>query len=155
MKAPEPGQYLRSQDGVGRTLTSNLVLSALVFASGRLAPLRKLWLERRIVPLVAKDTAAELVRVLSYPKFKLDARDQHELLADYLPYCRVSRIPAPTPRSWSIPECRDPHDLPFLRLALAGNAKALITGDRDLLVLAGQFSTPILRAEEFLQQFRD
>lgn len=33
--------------------------------------------------------------------------------------------------------CRDPHDLPILWLALAAHADLLVTGDRDLLALAG------------------
>ncbi len=46
----------------------------------------------------------------------------------------------------AVPDCRDPFDRPFLELALAGRADALITGDDDLLVLAPQFSIPILTA---------
>jgi len=36
-----------------------------------------------------------------------------------------------------MPPCRDPHDLPFLHLAAAGRADALVSGDADLLTLAG------------------
>jgi predicted nucleic acid-binding protein len=36
---------------------------------------------------------------------------------------------------------------PFLELALAGKAEALVTGDKDLLSLAGSFSCPILSAD--------
>jgi predicted nucleic acid-binding protein len=32
--------------------------------------------------------------------------------------------------------CRDPHDVPFLQLAIAGKVDALVTGDADLLVPA-------------------
>lgn len=127
---------------------TNLVLSALVFAQGRLAPLRHAWQNATIRPLVCRDTAAELVRVLAYPKFRLAPDEQHELLADYLPFCTTVRIPAPPPTT---PACRDPFDVPFLQLAIAGNADALLTGDRDLLVLAGAFACPILGAEEFLK----
>jgi len=129
-------------------IDTNLVLSALVFAQGRLASLRFTWQNQRIQPLVSKDTATELIRVLQYPKFRLSADDQRELLADYLPYCLSIVIPNPPPVT---PDCRDAFDVPFLQLALAGQADFLVTGDQDLLSLAGQFACPILTAEQFLQ----
>jgi putative PIN family toxin of toxin-antitoxin system len=131
-------------------IDTNLVLSALVFAQGRLTPLRQAWQERRIHPLVSRITAAELIRVLAYPKFKLSTEEQQELLGDYLPYCQTVRIPEPPPKT---PACRDAFDVPFLQLAIAGKAKALITGDQDLLALAGGFSCPILSAERFIGSY--
>jgi putative PIN family toxin of toxin-antitoxin system len=128
-------------------IDTNLVLSALVFAQGRLTPLRQAWQAQRIQPLVSRFTAAELIRVFAYPKFKLTADEQQELLADYLPYCKTIRIPEPPPKA---PACRDAFDVPFLELAVAGKAQALITGDRDLLGLAGTFASPIVTAERFL-----
>lgn len=130
---------------------TNLVLSALVFAQGRLAPLRHAWQNGTIRPLVCRDTAAELVRVLAYPKFRLTPDEQQELLADYLPYCTTVRLPDPPPAT---PACRDAFDLPFLQLAIAGKADALLTGDRDLLVLADAFSCPIRSAEDFLKSLQ-
>lgn len=129
---------------------TNLVLSALVFAQGRLTPLRQAWQGQRIRPLVSRVTAAELIRVLAYPKFKLSADERQELLGDYLPYCETVRIPEPPPKT---PACRDAFDLPFLQLAVAGQAKALITGDQDLLSLAGSFACPIVTAEQFITRF--
>jgi len=132
-------------------IDTNLVLSALVFAHGRLTPLRQAWQAQRIQPLVSRVTAAELIRVLAYPKFKLSPEEQRELLADYLPYCKTVRIPEPPPKT---PACRDPFDVPFLQLALAGKAKALVTGDRDPLSLARGFACPILSAEEFIDSLQ-
>ncbi len=129
-------------------IDTNLVLSALVFAQGRVAPLRRAWQEHRIQPLVSRDTAAELIRVLAYPKFKLAANEQQELLADYLPYCKSVVIPRPAPAT---PACRDAFDVPFLLLAVAGKADALVTGDQDLLSLAKVFACPILSAEQFMK----
>ncbi len=129
-------------------IDTNRVLSALVFAQGRLTPLRHAWQGGHIQPLVSRATAAELIRVLAYPKFKLAPDEQKELLADYLPCCETVTIPDPPPAT---PACRDAFDLPFLQLALAGKADALVTGDGDLLALAGEFSRPILTAEQLLQ----
>jgi uncharacterized protein len=46
-------------------------------------------------------------------------------------------------------DCRDLQDVPFLWLAIAGQAEYLITGDRDLLVLADEFAVPIVTAAVF------
>jgi uncharacterized protein len=128
-------------------LDTNLVLSALVFAAGRLAPLRTAWQSGRIVPLVSTATASELMRVLGYPTFKLSAEDRDELLADYLPHCRSVRIPARLPK---LPQCRDVNDQMFVELAAVGKADFLVTGDKDLLVMAAEFGGRIVTAEVFL-----
>ena len=128
-------------------LDTNVVLSALLFAQGRLAPLREAWQRAAFQPLVSSSTAAELMRALTYPKFKLSRDEQQELLADYLPYCTTVRVPAELPET---PACRDPADTPFLQLALAGEADYLVTGDQDLLSLAASFPRPIITAEQLL-----
>ena len=128
-------------------LDTNIVLSALVFAHGRLAPLRLAWQQAKCRPLVSRATAAELIRVLAYPKFKLAADDRQELLADYLPCCTVVAIPARPPRT---PACRDPFDVPFLQLAIAGKADFLVTGDEDLLSRAKGMSCPVITPDKFL-----
>jgi putative PIN family toxin of toxin-antitoxin system len=130
-------------------LDTNLVLSSLVFAHGRLAALRQAWQTELCVPLVSRVTLAELIRVLAYKKFRLDADDQRELLSDYLPWCETVTIPNPPP---AVPTCRDPHDQPFLQLAVASLADGLVTGDQDLLVLAGRIPCPIVNAESFLRK---
>jgi putative PIN family toxin of toxin-antitoxin system len=129
-------------------LDTNLVLSALVFAGGRLAPLRTAWQNDRIVLLVSAATASELMRVLGYPKFKLSAEDRDELLADYLPHCRSLRIPARLPK---LPQCRDANDQMFIELAAMGKADFLVTGDKDLLVVAAEFGGRVVTAEVFVE----
>lgn len=99
------------------------------------------------MPLISCTSAQELLRVLTYPKFKLSTEDREDLLSDYLPYAEVVIIPVPPP---SIPPCRDPKDEGFLRLAIAGKAKALITGDADLLTLAEAFPIAIQTPERWL-----
>lgn len=126
--------------GTRVVLDTNVALSALVFPAGRLSWLRTAWRAGEIVPLVGRATAEELIRALAYPKFRLTNAEQEELLADYLPWCETVRVRQPP----AVPECRDPSDRPFLELALAGGADALVTGDDDLLALASRFAVPIL-----------
>ena len=115
-------------------LDTNVVLSALLFGGGPAARVRAAWQGGHFIPLASAATAQELVRVLAYPKFALSAGEQHDLLADYLPWVQVVNIPDPPP---AVPRCRDPHDVPFLHLAVAGKAHTLVSGDKDLLALAG------------------
>lgn len=129
-------------------LDTNVVLSALVFGGGVAGQVRRCWQQGRCVPLVSTATVRELVRVLAYPKFRLSAQEQHELLADYLPLAQAVRIPAPPPQ---VPDCRDPQDLMFLELAQAGQAQALVTGDADLLALAGQLPCAIVTPADWLR----
>jgi putative PIN family toxin of toxin-antitoxin system len=109
------------------------VVSALLFANGRLAWLRRHWREGECVPLLSAATAAELTRVLAYPKFQLTREEREELLAEYVPCCTIVERVKRCPES-----CRDAHDQPFLDLAQSGEADVLVSGDKDLLALAGK-----------------
>ena len=139
--------------GAPRTLTApprlvidtNVVLSALIFRQGRLAWLPPKWQHRAIVPLVNTATGSELVRALSYPKFRLAITEREDLLAKVLPYCEGVAVPTDVP---AVPPCRDADDRKFLELAAAARADALITGDEDLLALADSFGVPIWTPNE-------
>jgi uncharacterized protein len=123
---------------------TNVVLSALLFPRGRLAWLRAHWCEGEAVPLVSQATLRELMRVLSYSKFRLSEQYRMEALALYLPYCE-SLIPED-----KCPVlCRDAKDQIFLDLAQSGKADILVTGDEDLLVLAGETAFVIETPEEY------
>lgn len=128
---------------------TNVVVSALLFGGPATGRLRRLWQEAACIPLVSTATAGELLRVLAYPKFRLTPSEREELLGDYLPFTQVLSLPEPLP---AVPECRDPFDLPFLQLAVVGRA-TLVTGDRDLLVLAGTAKFAIASIESFLAGF--
>lgn len=130
-------------------LDTNTVLSALLFTGGRLVWLRHAWQAGRFVPLVSRATAEELIRVLAYPKFKLTADEREDLLADYLPYCEAVEAKSLPARY----VCRDAADKPFLALALAAKADALVSGDADLQVLAARFPVAIIPPGEVAAKF--
>ncbi len=130
---------------------TNVVLSALVFGGGMSMHLRKAWQSGACVPLISAATVQELMRVLAYPKFRLLADEQHELLADYLPHATSVRVPNPPP---AVPACRDRFDLPFLQLAVSGKASVLVTGDKDLLDLIGRTRFAILAPAAFLDMLQ-
>jgi uncharacterized protein len=141
MSASPPAQ----QDRITRAVfDTNIVLSTLLFSTGRLAWLRNHWAQGQCIPLISPATAAELTRVLAYPKFALAPEDRLELLGDYLPFCHTVR----TVRICPV-RCRDSKDQPFLDLAQTGRAHVLITGDKDLLALAAKTRFTIQSPENY------
>lgn len=132
-------------------LDTNVLLSALLFHARSLSWLRHAWQSDTVRPLASRETTAELVRVLCYPKFRLTHDEREDLLGDYLPWCETVPVSNPV----DVPDFRDPFDRPFLELALTARADALLTGDRDLLVLADVFPVPILMPAAFRQRLCD
>ena len=49
-----------------------------------------------------------------------------------------------------VTDCRDPRDDMYLELALAAQASAILSGDRDLLVLHPWRGIPIVRPADYL-----
>lgn len=125
---------------------TNVVVSALLFAEGQLAWLRQAWREGAVVPLLAEATVRELMTVLAYPKFRLSSAEIEGILGDYLPFGQVVPMAAAPP---SLPRCRDPHDQPFVALAVTGAADFVVTGDRDLLELGDQLSCAVVTPAVF------
>ncbi len=98
------------------------------------------------VLLVSEDTLNELALVLDRPKFdpyisREDRRRFIKLLGG------VARI---IPITRRVQACRDPKDDMFLDVALNGEAKAIITGDRDLLALDPFHGVRIIKPAEFM-----
>ena len=101
---------------------TNVVLSALLFTRGRLSWLVRHWQARDCEPLVSHETAAELTRILAYPKFQLTAEEQLEALASYIPFCEAVEVA----KSCSV-LCRDATAQALLDLAHSGRADIVTT----------------------------
>ena len=85
--------------------------------------------ERRIIPLASWELAEEVAEVLRRPelrRYRIKESDVVEILAVLAPFLPSLAVTA-------IPVLRDVRDLPVIATAVAGNAEAVITGDRDLL----------------------
>lgn len=129
-------------------IDTNVVLSALLFKSGRVSWLVPLWQFGRLTLIVSKATASELMRGLKFPKFKLTPDEQTAVLSAFLPYAEVFVVQG----SVSAPACRDPDDDVFLALATQARADYLVTGDADLLAVRGFKTCPIVTPEQFRRQ---
>lgn len=132
-------------------LDTNVVLSAILFSRGSLTWLRQLWREGRFLPLSSRETIAELVRVLTYPKFSLTKEDVEAVLSAYLPYAEI--VAGQERGSPRLPRCSDEADQMFLVLASAGKAEVLVTGDKALLDLAGRTRFAIETPARFKERF--
>ena len=97
------------------------------------------------MPVVSSETLAELVRVLAYPKLGLTVEQQKTALTFYMEHAEICAEPRARNK---LPKCRDLKDEMFLRLAYAAKVDAIVTGDNDLLALAGVSRIPILSPSE-------
>lgn len=127
-------------------LDTNCLVSALLFRSGKIAALRFAWQGGRVTPIVCKETATELIRVLAYPKFHLTREDIDTLLADILPYAETWSVSHPAAL---VKGLNDPDDAVFVHLARQSKADMLVSGDAHLLKLE-EAPVRILAPADFL-----
>jgi hypothetical protein len=109
-------------------LDTNAAVSALLF-SGISAQLVPLWQKDSITLLLSRAILDEYLRVFSYPKFKLSEEEIKELIQEeILPYAEVVK-----PKRRLRVVQRDPSDDKFIECAVAGKARVIISGDKNLL----------------------
>jgi uncharacterized protein len=127
---------------------TNTLMSALLFRNSvpRLA-LEKAMEKGDLVTSV--EVADEYFDVFSRSKF--DKYVSLETRLAFLSEIMVNSILVET--KIRIMACRDPKDNKILELAVAAEASAIITGDKDLLVLHPFQDIPILSVADFLSQF--
>jgi putative PIN family toxin of toxin-antitoxin system len=131
---------------------TNVLLSAYLFRQGAPGWLREAADKQKLVLVFNRHTAAELLRVLSYGKFALTKAERESVLLRVMLYAEVhvtGHAGAVTGRARiadQAPVCRDPHDQAFIDLAYGAAVHALVTGDKDLLVLAPVSVVPVIAA---------
>lgn len=118
-------------------LDTNVALDLFVFRDTGCA---RLWsaLQAGTVKAVVDDAChAEWLAVLGYPALALPDEVQREASATFDQW--IQRLPASSlsPRSeLGLPRCADPDDQKFLELALAADARWLLSKDKAVLQLA-------------------
>ena len=128
-------------------LDTNVLVSAFLF-TGISSELVPLWQRGAINILLSRGILDEYLQVLSYPKFQLTETEIKELIEeDLLPYVEVVN----PRRRLRIVE-RDPSDDKFLECALAGKARVVISGDKDLLSIRSYRQIRIQTPAQFLDE---
>lgn len=134
-KKKPAGQALRV------AIDARLLLASLLRGDGRATALRQAWQAGRIQPLVSPAMAQQLMRGLAYPGFGLNAAQQQELLADFLPYAEVLRPASkPAPAGLGAPAWS------ALELAVAGKAGLLVSDDAALQAWLKRSRSALARA---------
>ena len=128
-------------------LDTAVVVTALMFGGGPAARLRSAWQTGLCRPMACKATALDLGAQLAHPHLGLTANEQQTLLGDYLPYVLKVRVPQADQ-----PDARDePAALNYVRLAMAGRAHALVSGDAPMLGLEPRFPFAVLALDAFIK----
>jgi putative PIN family toxin of toxin-antitoxin system len=124
---------------------TNVLVSGFLFKKS--VPRQALDLAISIGKILHSDeTLEEMWEVLVRPKFDpfLSLSDRILLLQGF------EQISQHVPLTTQVSLCRDPKDDKFLCLALSAQSECIVSGDKDLLVLADTFSVPIFTPAQFL-----
>ncbi len=105
--------------------------------------------EGHVVPLVSYATYEEFRDKLGDPRFGISQAVRDSILAEYLHYAEYIRD---VPDSGNmVPQ--DESDNPFVHLAMAKEADAIVSVDPDLLNCNGMWDFPVITVAEFVQRF--
>ncbi len=125
-------------------LDTNVLVSGTIVTQGPSATILTAWRRGRFTLLMSTWQRAELARVLARPRIVRKYRLTEERVAATL--LLVDTLTTLVEPLDTLPVIvRDPQDVPILGMALAGWATHLVTGDDDLLVLAGNLALGGLR----------
>ena len=127
-------------------LDVNVIVSAVLFAQSRPRQALDLTQDRGII-LMSDDVLLELSEVLLRAKFdQYSTRSKREAFLDnFVETVQFIEI------TKQINECRDAKDNKYLELAVSGDAKFIVSGDKDLLVMNPFRGITILIVSEFLE----
>jgi putative PIN family toxin of toxin-antitoxin system len=130
-------------------LDTNVFVSGLLNPDGNPGRVVDLFLAGEIVLLVDDRILAEYRAVLPRPKFGFDASDILDVLGQI--EAESVRVLA-SPLGISLP---DETDLPFLEVALAGEAQTLVTGNARHFKLPKGTSLAVESPAEFVRRWRE
>ena len=127
---------------------TNILVSAALLSGSRADLCVRAVLARNIPLIFSEATYDELADVLMRPKLDryVSRRTREGLLRTWRKAAVL--FPAAALRE-EVRDCRDPDDDKFLELALASGARAIVTGDDDLLVLDPWRGIRIVKLAEF------
>ena len=132
-------------------LDTNILVAGLLTPKGPPGQLVRAWLQGRFTLVTSAEQLGELARVFRYPR--LAKRIDSVQARDFLENIEVLAVVAtdlPT-----ITRSPDPADNVILATAVAGEAEAVVSGDKAHVVALGEVEgIPILTAREALEFLR-
>lgn len=132
-------------------LDANQFVSALLKPESNPGQVLEMVKRREADLLISRPIIAEISRVLSYPKLVkihgMDHNTQNRFLRGLI---IVGHMVNPEVTVNIVTD--DPSDNKYIECAVAGNADALITGDKHLLVLQAYENIPIITPAQWLQR---
>lgn len=132
-------------------LDTNIWVSAVIW--GGVPDQILLLRERQLLTIaMSQQLLNEIEATFNKKKFQPKLKDLNLTVSTLINLIRESVILYPI-EEISVHELRDPDDNIVLATAMAGNADAIVTGDRDLLVLGEYQGIQIVTAQDFLYQY--
>jgi len=130
-------------------IDTNVLVSAVLFGGSPENVLEKCRRDR-CQAVASRAIVDEILRVLTYPKFKLTEKEiEYILYREILPLFEI--VTAEIKKQTVI--ASDPSDDIFLHCAVAGGVDAIVSGDRHLLTLKSFEGIPIMGVSDFLLRF--
>jgi len=134
-------------------LDTNVLVSGLLYPSGPPSRLVTAWRNDAFDLVVSDFLIDELVRTASRLASRL--RQSQAAVDDFLDIVRLRGQLLPLSDALltqaAATGLRDPNDVPILAMLIGSGADFLVSGDKDLLALAGAY--PILSPAEFVVRF--
>ena len=135
-------------------IDTNVLLPILLYEKPESNWLARLWIDHRITPLANRETLSELRNKLEEKSARLKLQQAKAFaaarMAKYEPWCEQT----PVETNPANPRCEDPSDQKFIDLAIQGQAKILITKDKQLLSMGDRTSFRIMNDSDFLGEVR-
>lgn len=131
-----------------RVVVDTNVFVSGVFFRGPPGRIVEAWRDARLTFVVSRAILDEYSRVAAqlaadFPGVEL--KPILDVLIQRAEVCDAPRFPQPV--------CRDPDDDKFLEVAIAADARVLVSGDKDLLVLRGQVPIEIYTPAAFVRRY--
>ncbi|MBI5141483.1 MAG: putative toxin-antitoxin system toxin component, PIN family [Nitrospirae bacterium] len=135
-------------------LDTNILISSLISSSAAVNELVDRWRNGCFAVVSSEQQITELREVLSRPKFLFKYRIKERQIADMVSLMveRTQRVSLKK----TVCVCRDPDDDIVIETAIRGNARYLITGDKDIfedssvLAFLMRHGVTAVRAVQFL-----
>jgi putative PIN family toxin of toxin-antitoxin system len=131
-------------------LDANLFVSAILSPHGAPGQVLNAWREGFFELVASRSIIEEIRRVLNYPKLskvhKKSAKEIDLFLED------LDVLSFVTPEKLDLSVAGDPADDKYLIAALEGEARFIVTGDKDLLKIREYEGVKIVTARELLRE---